>query len=324
MVDLILLGLFGLFGVRGWRRGLVREALDVLTLIVGAVLAFRMAQPIGAVIVEIVDISPEVARIVGGVVAFIAISIGASIATHFLHRTIRILPGLPLLNRLGGAALGLAYVLVLATLALTVVRVLPGAESAAAHVEDSVLAAELTDPEGPVQRGFGVLLGDRVMQTILVLEDLVGQRSVAFGASDGAVSLPGVGDGLVHPSDDAAREVFDAVNEERIAAGAEPLTWSEALSGVAAGYAEEMYRTGRLAHRSDISGSLEDRLRAADISTARHAENLALGATTAGVHDAVVASPPHRANLVLTDVDRVGVGVVSGPFGLMTVQIFAG
>ena len=104
MVDLILLGLFGLFGVRGWRRGLVREALDVLTLIVGAVLAFRMAQPIGAVIVEIVDISPEVARIVGGVVAFIAISIGASIATHFLHRTIRILPGLPLLNRLGGAA----------------------------------------------------------------------------------------------------------------------------------------------------------------------------------------------------------------------------
>jgi len=197
-------------------------------------------------------------------------------------------------------------------------------ESAAAHVEDSVLAAELTDPEGPVQRGFGALLGDRVMQTILVLEDLVGQRSVAFGASDAAVSLPGVGDGLVRPSDDAAREVFDAVNEERVAAGAEPLTWSEALSGVATGYAEEMYRTGRLAHRSDISGSLEDRLRAADISTVRHAENLALGATTAGVHDAVVASPPHRANLVLADIDRVGVGVVSGPFGLMTVQIFAG
>ena len=129
MVDFILLGVFGLFGVRGWRRGLVREALDVLTLIIGAVLAFRMARPIGAVIVEIMDISPEVARIVGGIVAFIAISIGASIAAHFLHRSIRILPGLPLLNRLGGAALGLVYALVLATLAFSFLRVLPGAES---------------------------------------------------------------------------------------------------------------------------------------------------------------------------------------------------
>lgn len=324
MVDYILLGLFALFAVRGWMRGLVREALDVLTLLLGAVLSFRLARPIGGVIVEITDISPEIARILGGVGAFVAISIAASIAAHFLHRTIRVLPGLTLLNRLGGATLGIVYALVLAILALTLVRVLPGTEAAAAHVEESVVAAELTDPQGPVQRAFGAILGDRVMQTILVLEDLVGQRSVAFGASDAAVSLPGVGDELVHPSDDAARRVFDAVNEERIAAGGEPLSWSEALGEVAAGYAEEMYRTGNLAHRSALSGSLEDRLAAANISPTRSAENLALGATTAGVHDALVASPVHRATLLSPDFARVGVGVVSGPFGLMTVQVFAG
>jgi uncharacterized protein YkwD len=324
MVDYILIGLFGVFALRGWTRGLVREALDVLTLVVGALLAFRFATPIGAVIVEIFDISPEVARIIGGVAAFVAISVGAGIAAHFLHRTIRILPGLTLLNRLGGAALGVVYALVLATLGLTLIRVLPGTESVEAHVEESIVAAELTDPQGPVQRTFSAVLGDRVMQTILVLEELVGERSVAFGASDSAVSFPGVGDGLVHPADDTARELFDAINEERAATGVALLQRSDALAEVAAAYADEMYRTGNLAHQSTVSGSPEDRLEAAGISTKRHAENLALGATGAGVHDALMASPTHRATLLSGEYDRVGIGVVSGPFGLMTVQIFAG
>ena len=324
MVDYILLGLFGVFALRGWTRGLVREALDVVALMVGALLAFRLAAPIGAVIVEMSGISPEVARIIGGVVAFVGISIGAGVAAHFLHRTIRILPGLTVLNRLGGAALGLVYALVLATVGLTIIRVLPGTDSVDAHVEESVVAAELTDPEGPVQRGFSAVLGDRVMQTILVLEELVGQRSVAFGASDSAVSFPGVGDGLVHPADDTARELFDHVNGERAAAGLAPLQWSDALAGVAAAYADEMYRTGNLAHHSPVSGSPANRLSAAGIAPARHAENLALGATGAGVHDALMASAPHRSVLLSEEFDRVGIGVVSGPFGLMTVQEFAG
>jgi uncharacterized protein YkwD len=37
-----------------------------------------------------------------------------------------------------------------------------------------------------------------------------------------------------------------------------------------------------------------------------------------------MASPTHRAALLSGEYDRVGIGVVSGPFGLMTVQIFAG
>lgn len=324
MVDYILLGLFGVFAWRGWTRGLIREALDVLTLVVGALLAFRFAAPVGAVIVEILGVSPEVARIIGGAVAFVAISIAAGIAAHFLHRTIRILPGLTLLNRLGGVALGLFYALVLTTLGLTLIRVLPGMGSAEGHVEESVVAAELTDPQGPVQRAFSAVLGDRVMQTILVLEELVGERSVAFGESDSAVSFPGVGDGLVHSADDTARELFDEVNVERAAAGVAPLQWSDTLAGVAADYADEMYRSGNLAHQSTMSGSPEDRLEAAGISATVHAENLALGATGAGVHEALMVSPPHRGAMLSGEFDRVGVGVVSGPFGLMTVQIFAG
>ena len=63
MFDYLVLGLLGVFALRGWLRGLVREALDVLTLILGALLAFRLARPVGSVIVEFFEMSPEVAAI---------------------------------------------------------------------------------------------------------------------------------------------------------------------------------------------------------------------------------------------------------------------
>ena len=53
-------------------------------------------------------------------------------------------------------------------------------------------------------------------------------------------------------------------------------------------------------------------------------ENLALAATAADVHDGLMGSPGHRENLLRSEFGRVGVAVVSGPLGLMTVQVFTG
>ena len=53
-------------------------------------------------------------------------------------------------------------------------------------------------------------------------------------------------------------------------------------------------------------------------------ENLALAASAEEVHSGLMASPGHRANIESGDFNRVGIGVVSGPLGLMTVQVFTG
>lgn len=159
MIDFALGALLVVLVVRGWLRGLVREALDVATMVVGAVLAFRLAVPLGAVVADAVGVSPEVGRLIAGTVSFVAVTVGAALLSSAIHRTIRRLPAMTTLNRLGGAALGGLYAIVVATVALTLVAVLPVPAALDAGVDESVIADTLTDPQGPVQRGMETLAG---------------------------------------------------------------------------------------------------------------------------------------------------------------------
>lgn len=322
MIDFILIVFIGLFAGRGYVRGLVRELLDVVALIVGAILGFRLAGVVGPVVAGISGLSPEVSRIVGGVLAFLAISVAAAVAAHFVNRTITVLPGMTLLNRLAGAGAGVAYGLILATLLLTVVKIAPAPDGVDQHLEESLVAGTLTAPDGPVQTVVGIVAGDRVMQTVIALEELVGKRALAIDDA-GGVQLPPVGGGFLRPSSEAAREVYDALNRERVAAGVDPLTWADELAIVAQATADEMYRSGELGAGTG-GESLADRLDGAGIPTVAHAQNRALAATAGGVHEAIVGSARQRSNALDATFDRVGVGVVSGPFGLMTVEVFVG
>jgi uncharacterized protein YkwD len=67
-----------------------------------------------------------------------------------------------------------------------------------------------------------------------------------------------------------------------------------------------------------------DRLEAAGITYVVAGENLALAATATDVHTGLMGSPGHRENILRPEFRRVGVAVVAGPLGLMTVQVFTG
>jgi uncharacterized protein YkwD len=93
---------------------------------------------------------------------------------------------------------------------------------------------------------------------------------------------------------------------------------------VAAGQAREMYALGYVSHLSPVTGRVPDRINRSGITLAVVGENLALAGSVAAVHDGLMASPSHRDNLLDPAFDRVGVGVVRGPYGLMVVQVFGG
>src|SRR4030065_754020 len=104
-----------------------------------------------------------------------------------------------------------------------------------------------------------------------------------------------------------------------MAAGASPLAWSPALAVVAQEPAVEMYLEGYFSHHSPVTGTVADRLEAAGITYSVAGENLALAATPTDVHDGLMGSPGHREIILRAEFCRVGVAVVSGPLGLMTV-----
>lgn len=59
--------------VRGWLRGLVREAIGLAVIVVGIFLAFRLAGPMGAVVSGMSGAGEDAARIAGGIIVFLLV-----------------------------------------------------------------------------------------------------------------------------------------------------------------------------------------------------------------------------------------------------------
>ena len=166
------------------------------------------------------------------------------------------------------------------------------------------------------------LVGDRVLESLVNLNQLIGDRQVVIEGTE-LIELPDL-DGVFESDPDAAREVFDLLNLARVDAGEDPLAWSNGLSDVALSHAFEMYEDDFFSHVSPTTGDVADRVQAAEIPYGVVGENLALSPTAQSVHEGLLASPGHRANMLESRFTRVGIAAVEGPLGLMVVQVFSG
>jgi uncharacterized protein YkwD len=113
-----------------------------------------------------------------------------------------------------------------------------------------------------------------------------------------------------------AQRGFDLVNAERSRRGIRVLEPHVDLQRKAQGWAEHLAATGRLAH-SD--------LRDGTPPGATVAENVGYGSSVDTVHQHLMASSRHRANILRTDVTHGAMGVaVSGDGRTWVVQLFLG
>lgn len=103
--------------------------------------------------------------------------------------------------------------------------------------------------------------------------------------------------------------MLDAVNAFRADHDLAPVALSEALSEAATAHAEDLARRGLLDHVGADGADLGERLARVCYRYRTAAENLASGAdTAAGAVVLWIGSPPHRSNLLLDEVDEIGVG----------------
>jgi uncharacterized protein YkwD len=322
MIDILLIVLVLLLLLRGWFRGFVREAMDLVGLLVGIVLAFRFGSAVGSIVEAMAGVSDDTARLIGGVVVLVVVGVGAAVITRLIERHAR-LPGLNLINRVGGAGVAVAWGVFLATILLSLAAVAPMPQAVAEQLDDSAVTQTLTDPDGVPQEVFTTLAGDRIVETLLNIREVFGTRRVILEGEE-SLTFQGVERGDLAADPEAAGEVFDLLNRARLDGGADPLAWSPALADVAASHATEMYADGYFSHVSAETGTVSDRLAAAGIPFVLAGENLALAATPGQVHDGLMDSTGHRENILRREFRRVGVAAVDGPLGLMTVQVFTG
>lgn len=133
--------------------------------------------------------------------------------------------------------------------------------------------------------------------------------------------------GCAAPADAAfwKAEVLRLVNQERLARGAGPVTWSDALADSADQYACELIFFRFFDHENPVTGEdLAARADAAGYDYWIVGENLAAGQQSpAQVFADWMNSPCHRENIVNPAFTELGVGVrVGGQYGTYWVQEF--
>lgn len=322
MLDFLLGAVIVALAIRGWWRGLLREAIALGVVVVGLVLSFRLSTPVGDVVESLAGVSPEAGRLIAGVVIFLAISIGAAVASAILHKGLRFVPGLPTLNRAAGAAFAVVATLAIVTLAVSLLTVMSPPDAVADQIDDSAIAGFLTDPDEIPQKAMGVVSGDRVLERLLSLREVAGTRRIV-GDGEIITLAPTPRDDLRLDQGDES-DVLEMLNRGRDSAGVDPLVASEPLSAIARRHAEDVYATGRFGEVSSDGTTFAERLEAADIPVVASDQVMALGITTEAAQEALFSDDDQAA--VLTDpvYRRVGIGVVRGPLGVIVVEVLAG
>lgn len=100
------------------------------------------------------------------------------------------------------------------------------------------------------------------------------------------------------------------LNADRQKHGLPALGWDPQLAEIARSHSQDMKDHSFFGHQSPRTGLPQDRLRAAGYLARAHAENVAFNGTLFEAEEGLMHSLGHRRNILSTDVDRVGIGVV--------------
>ena len=122
---------------------------------------------------------------------------------------------------------------------------------------------------------------------------------------------------------DSERQLFEALNRERIAQGLSALQWDETLFKAARQHALRMANLNMLEHQLPSEPKLEERLTEAGARFSVIGENIAIGPNSNTIHNVWMESPGHRKNILDARFNSVGIAAVRGTDGLFAVQDFS-
>lgn len=120
-------------------------------------------------------------------------------------------------------------------------------------------------------------------------------------------------------------EIFNLINQKRIANGLTALNIDDELQNVARVKAKDMVDNNYFAHNSPTYGTPFNMIKNFGITYKAAGENIAGNSSNQGAVNAWMNSEGHRANILSNNYNYTGVAVVSSPkYGKIYVQMFIG
>lgn len=316
-LDLFILAVIAFAALGGYRRGFILGVYELVLLAVGLLVASATYPWFARLLDRFIDTQPAILNIAGFVIAVVIFQMIASMTVGLMVGVVRgamgVVPGVTTADRIGGILPGFVHGLLIATLILIPVAFFP----VPGGLKDSFSESRFALP-------FYRESSDRLLRAVtfagLDLDDFV---AITPRQNGSGFTLPFQINAGLEVNESLEQQMFELVNQERVAAGLAPLVWDPELVPVARAHSQEMFEEGYFAHESPITGSPFDRLAAAGIIYRTAGENLALAPTLDMAHQGLMDSPGHRANILEPAYGRIGIGVVSSPGrGSMYTQLF--
>ena len=314
-IDILLCVVILLSVLNGYRRGFVHGVLDLAGWILSLIAGLRFYHPLAEWLGPRIDIWPEVWD---QPIAFVLVALFVGVLVQAIgYALLRRLPedlNESRSNQVFGVIPGFVNGLIIVAILSALLLAVPLSEGVSERTRDSALVNRLAVYAERLEGALRPVFGEAIARTLNLL--------TIRPDSDERVTLPFKVENT-KPRPDLEKQMLDLVNQERQAAGLNPLAPDPELTEVARKHSADMFARGYFAHDTPEGKTPFDRMNEAGVRFLTAGENLALAPTIPVAHTGLMNSPGHRANILRPQFGRVGIGVMDGGMrGLMVSQEF--
>ena len=308
------------FVINGWKKGFLLQFFYLMVLLISIALSFRYSDQVGSYISSWFNSNIQLSEIFGGVLIFITVLTVSSFFQNFLANNKK---QRDVGNKILGGFVSLLVSNLILTLIFTITSIISVPQFFEDTIENSNLVSFYTDTSGTPQQALELITGTDLIKVVSRIKDLTGKSSVVVG-EQGCIEIPKYSLSNLSNNNDEKDELYALLLTERSNQNLAPLELSEKLSDIALNYAYTMYQDGFWCHKNPINGELVgDRLSKQGFPYIDIGENLALSSSVRSGHISLMNSESHKNTILDNEFKRVGIGIVSGPLGLIIVQIFS-
>ena len=308
------------FLIYGWRKGFLIQFFYLMVLLISIALSFRYSYQVGSYISSWFNSNIQLSEIFGGVLIFITVLTVSSFFQNFIDNNQK---QRDVGNKLLGGFVSILVSNLILTLVFTVTSIISVPQFLEDTIENSNLVSFYTDTSGTPQQALELITGTDLIKVVSRIKDLTGKSSVVV-SEQGCIEIPKYSLSNLSNNNDQKNDLYALLLVERSNQNLAPLELSETLSEISLSYAYEMYQNGFWCHKNPKNGELVgDRLSKKGFPYIDIGENLALSSSVRSGHISLMNSESHKNTILDNEFKRVGIGIVSGPLGLIIVQIFS-
>ena len=308
------------FVINGWKKGFLLQFFYLMVLLISIALSFRYSDQVGSYISSWFNSNIQLSEIFGGVLIFITVLTVSSFFQNFLANNKK---QRDVGNKILGGFVSLLVSNLILTLIFTITSIFSVPQFFEDTIENSNLVSFYTDTSGTPQQALELITGTDLIKVVSRIKDLTGKSSVVVD-EQGCIEIPKYSLSNLSNDNEQKDELYALLLTERSNQNLAPLELSEKLSDIALNYAYTMYQDGFWCHKNPKNGELVgDRLSKQGFPYIDIGENLALSSSVRSGHISLMNSESHKNTILDNEFKRVGIGIVSGPLGLIIVQIFS-